>query len=61
MKIDGIHGDFIVYEKLADKDCPIRISFMKQDKESSKLRAQKVKKKGIIQMNFDNSSLPKLR
>ena len=43
MKIDGIHGDFIVYEKHADKDCPIRISFMKQDKESSKLKAQKVK------------------
>ena len=43
MKIDGSHGDFIVYEKHADKDCPIRISFMKQDKESSKLKAQKVK------------------
>ena len=43
MKIDGNHGDFIVYEKHADKDCPIRISFMKQDKESSKLKAQKVK------------------
>ena len=43
MKIDGIHGDFIVYEKHADEDCPIRISFMKQDKELSKLKAQKVK------------------
>ena len=43
MKIDGIHGDFIVYKKHADKDCPIRICFMKQDKESSKLKAQKVK------------------
>ena len=45
MKEDGAHGDFIVYEKPEDRECPIRISFMKQEtlSESTKCRAQKVK------------------
>jgi len=45
MKEDGVHGDFIVYEKPQDRECSIRISFMKQEmnSESTKCKAQKVK------------------
>ena len=44
MKVDGVHGDFIVYDKPQDKECSVRISFMKCEKQDSlKCKAQKVK------------------
>ena len=45
MKVDGAHGDFIVYDKPQDRECSVRIAFMKQGTESSNLKAQKVKVK----------------
>ena len=49
MKVDGAHGDFIVYNKPQDTECPVRISFMIQEdargSEFPKCKAQKVKLK----------------
>ena len=49
MKVDGVHGDFIVYNKPQDTQCPVRISFMIQEdsrgSEPPKCKAQKVKLK----------------
>ena len=45
MKVDGVHGDFIVYDKPQDRECSVRIAFMKQESESHSPKAQKVKLK----------------
>ena len=45
MKVDGAHGDFIVYNKPQDRECSVRIAFMSQGQESSNPKAQKVKLK----------------
>ena len=45
MKVDGAHGDFIVYNKPQDRECSVRIAFMKQGSDTHNPKAQKVKLK----------------
>ena len=59
MKVDGVHGDFIVYNKPQDTQCPVRISFMIQEdsrgSEPPKCKAQKVKLKKTETQNDGRS------
>ena len=44
MKRAGSTGDFIVYEKADDAQCPLRVAFLKEDENAgNQMRAQKIK------------------